>query len=82
MEKVAMLLSCQQYLGKIKKIDWCENLRGGTDHPAIAGCARANGANVFPRSPKFATATSPSIDAVAEFLAHRYVLIGFYPILT
>ena len=44
-----------------------------TDHPAIADRARSHHpeSKVFWRSPKFATAESPSIDAVREFLLER-----------
>ncbi len=44
-----------------------------TDHPAIAERARSHhpDARVFWRSPKFATAESPSVDAVREFLLER-----------
>ena len=55
-------------LGAMLNFGGFDSLWVSTDHAAIATCATSLGSLVFARSPRFATATSPSIEAVNEFL--------------
>ena len=55
-------------LGAMLNFGGFDSLWVSTDHAAIATCATSLGALVFPRSPRFATPTAPSIEAVNEFL--------------
>ncbi len=58
-------------LGAMTSFGGFTSLWVSTDHPGIATCAAANGANVFPRSAKFASDDAASVDAVKEFLLSR-----------
>lgn len=58
-------------LGAMTTYGGFDSIWVSTDHPGIAACATSLGANVFPRSPQFASAQAPSVEAVKEFLAHR-----------
>ena len=55
-------------LGAMLNFGGFDSLWVSTDHAAIATCATSLGSLVFARSPRFATSTSPSIEAVNEFL--------------
>jgi hypothetical protein len=58
-------------LGAMTNFGGFDSLWVSTDHAGIATCATGFGANVFPRSSRFAGPESPSIDAVNEFLQSR-----------
>ena len=55
-------------LGAMLNFGGFDSLWVSTDHAAIATCATSLGAMVFPRSPRYATPTAPSVEAVKEFL--------------
>jgi len=62
---ISWAIGAMQEFGKFDSI-WVS-----TDHPGISECAQALGAKVFRRCSENAKDSSPSIDAVQEFIKHH-----------